>query len=173
MSEPVAWENRIVGEGSKPASQFIANPLNWRTHPVAQREAVTASLNDLGWIQRVIVNRRTGYLIDGHERVMNAMQHGDQPVPFVEVDLSEQEEALALAILDPLSAMATTDAAKLDELLRECQTGEAALQEMMAAMAKDAGIIPKDAPDEFEEMDENIETEHTCPKCGYAWSGGK
>jgi hypothetical protein len=30
-----------------------------------------------------------------------------------------------------------------------------------------------DAPDDFPAVDENIETEHQCPKCGYQWSGGK
>jgi hypothetical protein len=28
-------------------------------------------------------------------------------------------------------------------------------------------------PDEFSKVDETIDTEHTCPKCGYKWSGGK
>ena len=30
-------------------------------------------------------------------------------------------------------------------------------------------VIP---PDDFKEYDEDIETEHVCPKCGYRWSGG-
>ena len=30
-----------------------------------------------------------------------------------------------------------------------------------------------ESPAEFKEYDENIDIEHTCPKCGYAWSGGK
>ena len=30
-----------------------------------------------------------------------------------------------------------------------------------------------ESPDDFPEVDENISTEHTCPKCGYRWSGGK
>lgn len=138
------WANRIVGEGVKPASQFHPNPLNYRTHPQAQRDAVTGSLSTLGWIQRVIVNRRTGNLIDGHERVMNSIQHGDQPVPYVEVDLSPEEEALALAVIDPISAMAETDAKQLDALLRECQTGDAALQELLDGLAREAGIVPGD-----------------------------
>lgn len=29
------------------------------------------------------------------------------------------------------------------------------------------------APEDFAEYDEEITTEHKCPKCGYAWSGGK
>lgn len=38
------------------------------------------ALNEVGWVQRVIVNRRTGYLVDGHERVWQALQNGDAPV---------------------------------------------------------------------------------------------
>lgn len=33
-------------------------------------------------------------------------------------------------------------------------------------------LLPKQAPSEFPEMDETIETNHLCPKCGYRWSGG-
>ena len=29
------------------------------------------------------------------------------------------------------------------------------------------------APESFPSVDENIATEHQCPKCGYQWSGGK
>ena len=29
------------------------------------------------------------------------------------------------------------------------------------------------SPAEFKEYGEDIDIEHTCPKCGYAWSGGK
>lgn len=27
----------------------------------------------------------------------------------------------------------------------------------------------EDAPEDFKEFDENIETKHTCPRCGYEW----
>jgi len=80
MPDVTAWRNRIVGEGEQPASQFIANPNNWRVHPPAQRDAMRGALNEVGWVQRVIVNRRTGYLVDGHERVWQALQNGDAPV---------------------------------------------------------------------------------------------
>jgi DNA modification methylase len=149
MASSVEWRNRIVGEGEQPASQFIANPNNWRQHPQAQRDAMRGALNEVGWVQRVIVNRRTGYLIDGHERVWEALQNGDAQVPYVEVDLDEAEEAYVLATLDPIGAMAQADAAKLDELLREVQSSEAGVQAMLADIAKDAGLYqePKEAPE--------------------------
>ena len=158
MSDKTEWRNRIVGEGEQPASQFVANPANWRVHPQNQRDAMRGALNEVGWVQRVIVNRRTGYLIDGHERVWQALQNGDAPVPYVEVDLDEAEEAYVLATLDPIGAMAAADAAKLDDLLRDVQSGEAGVQQMLAEVAARAMLYkpvldPEIGTREYEERD--------------------
>lgn len=119
------WKNRIIGHWSKPASQFQAHPNNWRKHPARQRKAVKGSLDDLGWIDTVIENVRTGHLIDGHERVWQAMDNGDAEVPYIQVDLSEAEEAQALLSLDAIAALAESDAEKIDALLQEVKTDNA------------------------------------------------
>ena len=89
------------------------------------------------------------------------------------MDLSEQEEALILATLDPIAAMAAADKEQLDALLREVDTGSAALQEMLAGLAEQAGVMPADVepPEGFAEYDEDLETAYRCPKCGYEWAG--
>ena len=87
------------------------------------------------------------------------------------MDLSEDEERLALAVFDPITNMAETDAAILDELLQQVNTGEAALQSLLADLAEQASVIPPAPPEEFGEYGEDIETEYCCPKCGYKWSG--
>jgi uncharacterized membrane protein affecting hemolysin expression len=166
-SSQAAWQNRIVGHGEEAPDQLLANPRNFRVHPKAQQAALEGALNDLGWIQQVIVNRRTGHLIDGHLRVTLAMRRNEPAVPVVYVDLSEAEEAEALATLDPISAMATTDAAKLDELLRDVQSGEAGVQAMLSQLAADAGIVPDFQPvgeDEQGRLDEKAKAK--CPECG-------
>lgn len=145
MANP--FVNRIISYGTKPADQFEANPLNYRRHPQRQRDAVQASLRELGWIGVVVENVRTGLLIDGHERVWQALQNNED-VPYIEVDLSEEEEKLALAVFDPITYMAETDSAILDELLRDVNTGEAALQELIEGLAIDAGLVPPDDPNE-------------------------
>jgi site-specific DNA-methyltransferase (adenine-specific) len=133
------FRNRIIGYGTKAADQFEANPLNYRKHPQRQRDAVQASLRELGWIGVVVENKRTGRLIDGHERVWQALQQNED-VPYIEVDLTEDEERLALAVFDPITNMAETDAAILDDLLREVNTGEAALQALLGELAEGAGL---------------------------------
>jgi DNA modification methylase len=56
------------------------------------------------------------------------------------VDLTEEEEALALAMLDPIAAMAATDKQKLDELLRQVQSDDERVQAMLAEMAAREGL---------------------------------
>ncbi len=133
------FKNRIIGYGTKPADQFQANPLNPRTHPQKQRDAVQASLRELGWIGVVVENTVTGNLIDGHERVWQALPNNED-VPYIQVSLTEAEEKLALAIFDPLSAMAVMDGSTLDALLREVNTGEAALQGLLSELAENSGL---------------------------------
>lgn len=111
------WRNRIVGRGEQPADQFVANPDNYRIHPTAQQEALAAVLERVGWVDEVIVNRTTGNVVNGHLRIMLALQRGDRtPVPYREVELTPAEEALVLASFDPISALAGTDQQKLEEL---------------------------------------------------------
>ena len=92
-------------------------------------------LDTVGYVAQVIVNQRTGHLVDGHLRVEEALSHGQPAIPVLYVDLSEDEERLVLASLDPLAAMATTDEAELRELLAEVSIDSEALAAMLAALA--------------------------------------
>jgi len=161
----------IVGYRLVPPDQLLANPANPRRHPNAQREALRASLRSLGWIAPVVQNTRTGHLIDGHARVEEALSAGAQVVPVIDVDLSPAQEALALATFDPITAMAALDREALDSLLREVDTGEAALQALLADVAAQAGIAPDFAPvgiDEQGRLDEKAQVQ--CPACGHAFT---
>jgi DNA modification methylase len=136
----MAWESRIVGHGDAAPADLVGNPRNWRTHPKAQRDALAGVLDQVGWVQDVIVNKRTGYLVDGHARVAVAAQRGEASVPVVYVDLSEDEELLILATLDPLAAMAEADTEVLADLLASVTSEDAALTSMLDALAKAEGI---------------------------------
>ena len=145
------WQNRIVGHGEEAPDQLLANPANWRIHPKGQQDALAGVLDDVGWVQDIIVNRRSGHVVDGHLRVSLAISRNEASVPVVYVDLDEREEALVLATIDPLSAMAATDKEQLDALLREVATGEAAVQAMLSELAEKSGLDygkePKEAPE--------------------------
>ena len=110
-------KNNISGEGEESPEALLANPCNYRQHPRWQRDALLAQMRQLGWIQRVIVNRRSGHLIDGHLRVELALERSEPCVPVLYVDLSDAEEHLALATLDPIGALAEQDQTLLDGLV--------------------------------------------------------
>lgn len=111
------WRNRITGHGEVSPESLLANPLNWRTHPKQQRDALEAAIDRVGFVQGVIVNTTTGHVVDGHLRVDLAMQR-DEPLIAVDyVALSPEDEAIVLATLDPLSALAGRDQSVLDDLL--------------------------------------------------------
>lgn len=128
------WVNRIVGYDNVPPDQLLANPSNFRLHPKRQQDALTGSLNELGWLQDIIVNRVTDHVLDGHLRVQLALRNGEATVPVKYIELSESEEKLALAVFDPITYMAETDTNLLDDLLNDVSTGEEALQELIAQM---------------------------------------
>ena len=136
----MAWESRIIGHGEAAPSDLVGNPRNWRTHPQAQRDALAGVLDEVGWVQDVIVNKRTGYLVDGHARVAVAAQRGEDAVPVVYVDLSEDEEYLILSTLAPLSAMAESDTDALSDLLEMVETSDGAIAQMLSDLATESGI---------------------------------
>jgi hypothetical protein len=161
------FTNRIVGYGVKAADQFLFNPRNPRQHPQHQRDVVNASLRELGFVAPVVENLRSGFLLDGHERVWQALQN-NSGVPFVQVDIAEDEEPLFLASFDYMTDLAQFDAEILDSLLRDVQTSDAALQQMLAEMATEAGLNYADV--EFKEYDESVADDVemcTCPQCGH------
>jgi hypothetical protein len=171
------WQNRIIGSGEELPDQLLANPRNFRIHTLTQQEAVAGSLDDLGWIQRVLVNRRTGFVLNGHLRVALALRRQwsgiPEPVPVDYVDLSPAEEAQALASIDPMSAMAGTDAALLRALVAEVKTENADVRTYLDGLLAGLDAAPETpaAPEDFTSYDEDLATEHECPKCGYSWSG--
>jgi hypothetical protein len=146
--------NRIVG-----TEKLLAHPKNWRSHSSDQESAVEGLLEDVGWVNSVVVNKRTGRLIDGHLRVELAKKRKEKNLPVVYVDLSEKEEDLVLAMLDPLGDLAGIDAKRLEELLGSLDPESAALQKVIADLEEELGI-GKESDGEIETlMDQAIQLE--------------
>lgn len=131
------WRNRIVSSRQVKPSSLTANPQNWRVHPKHQRDALRTVLDEVGWVQQIIVNKNTGLIIDGHLRVALAIERGEKKVPIDLVDLDENEEAIILATLDPITAMARTDDAMLAGLAATIETDNQALNDLLSGLTND------------------------------------
>ena len=122
------------------ASELRPNPKNWRTHPQAQADALKGVLAEIGIADAVLARELDDgslMLLDGHLRVETM---GDQILPVLVLDVNEAEGDKVLATLDPLAAMAESDAAKLDAILREVDTGSPELQQMLSDLAEETGL---------------------------------
>lgn len=138
-----AWRNRIVGYGSEAPDQLLANPANWRIHTRVQQQATLGLLNEVGVVQNVIVNKRTGFMVDGHMRVAMAISEHVSEVPITYVDLDETEERKVLASFDPLGAMARQDDELLGDLLDGLEVEDEALRSMLDGLIEQDKETPE------------------------------
>jgi DNA modification methylase len=161
------WQSRIVGHEEIAPDQLLANPLNWRIHPKAQQEALGTVLDEVGWVQTVVMNKTTGHVLDGHLRVSMAISRDEPTVPVTVVELTVDEERLILATLDPLAAMAVTDKDILAELIADIAIPEGALADL-AALTLDA-----DPPALGNDTEPEEPVEEPYVKLGDVWQVGE
>jgi hypothetical protein len=156
-----------------PLDEIIEYAQNPRTHPAAQIELLAQLMKEHGVDQPIVVDEH-GVIIKGHGRLMAAKLAGFESFPVViKRGLTEAQKKAERLSDNQIALLAGWD----KELLR-LELGELKLvgyslpllgfdnQELVMFMA--GGPT---APGEFPEFDENLATEHACPKCGYRWSG--
>lgn len=147
-----------------PASDLLPNPKNWRTHPKAQQDALRGVLAEVGMADAVLARELPDgslMLIDGHLRAETA---ADAKVPVLILDVNEAEADKLLATLDPLAAMAESDAAAFEGLLHTINTDSEALQQLITFTANAAGIYA----DEEGISDADNDSENGIPATGDA-----
>jgi len=116
---------------------LVPNPRNWRSHPPEQQRALAGALAEVGWVAEVLVNRTTGNVVDGHLRIELAVDRDEPVVPVTYVELTEDEERLVLASLDPPAAMATAEEEQLAALLEGLEPADAALRALLDDLARE------------------------------------
>lgn len=144
MGEAMQIRDRVRELRRVKASELRPNPKNWRTHPKEQMDAIRGILTEVGFAGAELARELADgslQLIDGHARAAIA---GDAEVPVIILDLNEEEADKVLASFDPLSLMAGVDSEKLDGLLRSIEFASEEIASMLAALAEEADIIPKD-----------------------------
>lgn len=160
------YRNLIVGQGDYDVDKILFNENNWRVHPFEQQEALEGVFEDVGVVQRIIINMRTSpewgdsrnvqTLVDGHARVKLFAKHNEPTIPALYIDATPREEALILASLDPIGGMAVTDREKLTALLGGLDTEN---EQLTALFTKLAGqyenyAVDYDGVENLEDYDE-------------------
>jgi hypothetical protein len=130
------------------ASELIPNPKNWRTHPIAQKNALSSVLDSIGYADAVLARETDDglMLIDGH---MRAELTPDEEIPVLVLDITEQESDLLLATHDPISAMAGKDDLILKNLLSDITAQSEPLNDLLTELAGKPPEIPD--PDSWQD----------------------
>ena len=196
------YRDRIIGTVRIRGDRLLAHPKNWRVHPENQREAMRGVLADLGvarsltgvpadpaalaevralktpaerraWAEAFERGAGDVLLLDGHLR---AEEIRDQSLPVELLDLDEREQAELLATFDPIGDLATMDRGKFLDLAGDFNSTNAAVQALVADLAKvDMGALPDMPPGEPPNFAPGTEDEQgrldqkkpiTCPNCG-------
>lgn len=98
------------------AGELVGHPGNWRKHGESQVEAFRSLLSELGqWVGYVVLNEKTGRVLDGHMR--KAAVPPEELVPCLVGEWDEAEERLILATFNPVGDLAGVDAVKASALL--------------------------------------------------------
>lgn len=150
---------------------------NARMHTNAQVDQLVTSIQRWGFTNPVIIDGATKEIIAGHGRVMAARRLNLAEVPGVVIADGEwsEEDKRAYRIWDNQSALLSEWS---PEMLRiELSSLKLADYDLKLTGFDDASLVTYMAginatpPDQFPGVGEDIATEHSCPKCGYRWSG--
>jgi DNA modification methylase len=179
----VIYRDRIKELKRVRASDLIPSPHNWRRHPQQQEDALRAVLTEVGYADAVLV-REVGdglEIIDGHLR---SSLEGNQEIPVLVLDVSEEEAKQLLLTLDPLAAMAQTDVDALTSLLADVTFNADSITSMLDGLLEGGfePLTPKEAFPSAEEDEatasdaiDKVEADNYVPfsKRGQVWALGE
>lgn len=154
-------------------------------------EVLDRSLDELGAGRSVVLDKnlvtiggektQIAYRNNGGENVILVETQGDELVAVVRTDLDLYDEddrrGRLLSIIDNWASQISLklDPKRIVEEYNKPEdvsglnlSGYVEEDEIESFRAKLAADV---APDDFPEYDDDLETEHRCPKCGYEWSG--
>jgi len=174
----------------RPIGTLKGYERNARKHPPEQVAQIAASMQEFGWTIPVLV-REDDTIVAGHGRVMaietlwdrdmDVTFPGGETVPrgYVPVLVARgwsEDQFRAYVLADnQLAANAEWDEALLKIEVRDLNMSgfDLGLIGFDAGALGDLLAVPEEpaAPDQFPSYDEDIPTEHKCPRCSYTWSG--
>jgi hypothetical protein len=136
--------NRIKRHVRLRAGDLVPHELNPRLHPDAQREALAALYQEIGFARSLLAYELPDgrlKLIDGHLR---RDMDPDMEVEVEVLDVNDAEARALLLSLDPLAQLAVYDAALLDDLRNQTITTSDAVAELWRQVGEAEALVKKE-----------------------------
>ena len=162
-----------------PLDRLVPYEKNARTHSPAQIQQIAASITEFGFTNPILVDGADGILA-GHGRLAAAKDMGLAEVPVIVLDYLSAEQRRAYILADnqlALNAGWDMELLQMEVAALNLEDFDLSLlgfdDDRIASLLDPEGIDRGDegSPEEFKEVDDDIETDHRCPSCGYEWSG--
>lgn len=160
-----------------PIDRLVPYERNARTHSPEQVKQIAASIQEFGFTNPILVGSDDGILA-GHGRLAAAKDLGMAKVPVIVLDHLSPAQRRAYVLADnQLALNAGWDEEMLQQEVMALNLEDFDLsllgfgEEELAKMLDPEGIDTQESPKEFKEVDDDIDTDHRCPSCGYEWSG--
>ena len=172
-----------------PVESLVLDPANVRVHSRKNLEAIKGSLARFGQRTPIVVDKNN-VVRKGNGTLQAARDLGLKELSVIRIEDLSDAEISAYAIADNRTGelgswdngalLKTLDSLKLDAKSLDSlgfEPSDLALLEASTRVMKDLPPEPgaaenAESDEEFEKVDEDIPVDHTCPKCGYSWSGG-
>jgi len=150
------------------------HPRNSRTHSPEQIAMIAASMGEWDWTAPMIIDDKNTILAGHGRQAAGIIRFGeDYQVPVSVVYGWSEEQKRAYVIADnKIAESADWDRGMLKAELTELRNEGFSL-ELTGFLDSElvSFLATPQSPDQFQAFGDDIETDHSCPRCGYKWSG--
>ena len=131
-------------------------------------DKLALGLKKFGCVEPIIVNKRTGNVVGGHQRIVAAKRAGIDILPVTYVDLPDNEEKALNLALNKISG--DWDFSKLADMLVEMDAGDLSMDLTGFSEAELEELATWTPDDDDDGTVGGDSSDRVCPKCGYVFT---
>tara|TARA_R110001599_G_scaffold285941_1_gene488471 strand:+ start:69 stop:590 length:522 start_codon:yes stop_codon:yes gene_type:complete len=161
-------------------SELKSDHKNARQRTDRSSNLIKESLQRYGTARSIVIDE-DNRILAGNGTIEGAKAAGIKNLRIIETDGTEiiavrrvglsEDEKVGLALADNRTAdLSEWDQEMLHQLSQEHDISDWFTSEDLNTITGDP-VLELEPPQDFDEIDDDIATEHRCPSCGYEWSG--
>lgn len=152
-----------------PISTLKPYEKNAKEHPQEQIDQIIASIEQFGMNDPIGIWGEERLIVEGHGRLLALQQMGETEAPTIRLDHMSDEQRRAYTLVHNKTTMNSG----FDIEILSAEIEDLEMNFDMESLGFENRSFDTDSknesPDEFKEFNDEIETEHKCPMCGYEW----
>jgi ParB-like chromosome segregation protein Spo0J len=168
--------NENLAKLARPIDTLNLDEKNARSHSERNVKLIADSLERFGQQKPIVVDQKMTVLA-GNGTVLAARGLGWKSIAVVVIDVKDEALRRAYALMDNRTAeLAEWDASFLQEAIAALELQGVHAQQLGFEEAELKNLLARlnvEPPANFETFDGDVNTNTTCPKCGYEWNKAK